>query len=50
MSLLLFIALLHADEMLSQGETKELRLHEERLIKLFKKSMNEHGRIIGIAY
>jgi len=37
------------DEILLQGETKELRLYEERFIKLFEKSMNEHGGIIGMA-
>lgn len=36
------------DEILLQGETKELRLYEERFIKLFEKSMNEHGGIIGM--
>ena len=47
-SLLLFIALLYADETLSQGETKELHSHEERFIKLFKKGINEHSDMIGM--
>ena len=46
-SLPLFIASLHADEMLLQGETKEFCLYEERFATLFKKSVNEHGSITG---
>jgi len=37
------------DEILLQGETKEIRLYEDRFIKLFQKSINEHGGIIGMA-
>jgi len=35
-------------DVLVQGETKELRLYEERFIKLFDKSMSNHGGVIAM--
>lgn len=37
------------NDVLLQGETKEIRLYEDRFIELFEKSMKEHGGIIGMA-
>lgn len=37
------------NDVLLQGETKEIRLYEDRFIELFEKSMKDHGGIIGMA-
>lgn len=36
------------DEVLLQGETKELHLYEERFIKLFDKCINEHSGVFAM--
>ena len=36
-------------EVLLQGETKQLRLYEERFLKLFEDAMNHHGGVVGMA-
>jgi len=35
-------------EILLQGQTKQIRIYEDRFIKLFQKSMRDHGGIIGM--
>jgi len=36
------------DDVLLQGETKQLRLYEERFTKLFDHVMNEHNGVVGM--